>query len=162
MKPPGGCGELLGAQAGLCRPDRANRAMTTSASLLTSVYRTMRARTNVREPLSRKIAVVRRRERLSQLQTCQDTREAHLCTDGLVTHPGGELTSRTGAQATGISSMQTRNQAVPWNMYDIVPLGISASSGAVDVVVELSPACPFSLARGTVRPVDHGVRLRKG
>jgi hypothetical protein len=33
---------------------------------------------------------------------------------------------------------------------DIVPLGISGSSGAVDVVVELSPAYPFSLARGTV------------
>src|SRR5262245_48957773 len=58
--------------------------------------------------------------------------------------------SKTSAPTTGIAAIQRRKQAVLLRMCDIVPLGNSVLSGAVGVVVRLSPAYPFSLARGTV------------
>jgi hypothetical protein len=135
--------------------------MTTSASLLTPVYRTQSIGTNVRQRHVGALADVKRRERSSQLQTRGAAGEAHLCTDGLVALVGGDAGGDAGGDLEEIWQRRHAPELRDAPLYnganrlyygrcDIVPLGISASSGAVDVVVELSPAYPFSLARGTV------------
>jgi hypothetical protein len=70
--------------------------MTTSASLLTPVYRTLSTGTNVRQRHVGALAVAKRRERSSQLQTRGAAGEAHLCTDGLVALVGGDAGGDAG------------------------------------------------------------------